>query len=290
MNPFKRRTTGSVVCPSCGSLVGVRDDKCYSCGRANPGLWGFGPALRKFSTEINFVSVVIAGSTLLFFLSLILSGGNVETRGLTILGPNSDALFMLGESGAYPVFVYNHWWTLLSATWLHGGVLHILLNMMWVRDLVPQSNDIIGPARTVIIYTVSGACGFFLSSAAGRYLPALPFPFGLFLHGSYYTVGASASVFGLLGALVHYGRQSGSSLIRGEMMGYATTLFFVGLFIPGVDNLAHAGGFLGGYGTSMIFNPLKQERGDHTIAALACLVATLLAVLTSFLIGIPARR
>ena len=37
---FKRKTTGSVVCPSCGSLVGVRDDKCYSCGRANPGPLG----------------------------------------------------------------------------------------------------------------------------------------------------------------------------------------------------------------------------------------------------------
>ena len=40
---FQRRTSGSVVCPSCGSLVGVRDDKCYICGRTNPGLWGFGP-------------------------------------------------------------------------------------------------------------------------------------------------------------------------------------------------------------------------------------------------------
>ena len=43
---FNRKTEGSVVCPSCGSLVGVRDDKCYSCGRANPGLWGFAPAIR----------------------------------------------------------------------------------------------------------------------------------------------------------------------------------------------------------------------------------------------------
>ena len=44
---FQRRTSGSVVCPSCGSLVGVRDDKCYNCGRSNPGLWGFAPLLRQ---------------------------------------------------------------------------------------------------------------------------------------------------------------------------------------------------------------------------------------------------
>jgi len=57
MSPvFQRRTTGSVVCPSCGSLVGVRDDKCYSCGRSNPGLWGFGPALRQIGINLGFAN------------------------------------------------------------------------------------------------------------------------------------------------------------------------------------------------------------------------------------------
>ena len=43
---LRRKTSGSVVCPSCGSLVGVNDERCYTCGRANPGMWGFAPALR----------------------------------------------------------------------------------------------------------------------------------------------------------------------------------------------------------------------------------------------------
>jgi len=287
MSIFKRRTTGSVVCPSCGSLVGVRDDKCYSCGRANPGLWGFGPALRRLGTDFGFVPVVITGSTLLYFLALILSGGNVQTGGFSIIAPSGEALYVLGASGAVPVFGFNHWWTLLSATWLHAGVLHILFNMMWVRDLGPLSAEIVGPARTVIIYTMSGVAGFVLSSAAGQFMPRLPMPFGMFLHGSDLTVGASASVFGLLGALVHYGRKSGSSLIRGQMMGYAITLFVMGLVFPGVDNFAHAGGFLGGYATSMVFNPLTRERGDHTLVAVLCLTATLLAVVASFLTGLP---
>jgi len=287
MSIFKRRTTGSVVCPSCGSLVGVRDDKCYSCGRANPGLWGFGPALRRLGTDFGFVPVVITGSTLLYFLALILSGGNVQTGGFSIIAPSGEALYVLGASGAVPVFGFNHWWTLLSATWLHAGVLHILFNMMWVRDLGPLSAEIVGPARTVIIYTMSGVAGFLLSSAAGQFMPRLPMPFGMFLHGSDLTVGASASVFGLLGALVHYGRKSGSSLIRGQMMGYAITLFVMGLVFPGVDNFAHAGGFLGGYATSMVFNPLTRERGDHTLVAVLCLTATLLAVVASFLTGLP---
>ena len=48
---FKRQRTGSVVCASCGSLVGVNDEQCYSCGRRNPGLWGFGPLLRHLGAE-----------------------------------------------------------------------------------------------------------------------------------------------------------------------------------------------------------------------------------------------
>jgi len=44
---FTRQKTGSVVCTACGSLVGVRDDKCYNCGRRNPGMWGFAPLLRS---------------------------------------------------------------------------------------------------------------------------------------------------------------------------------------------------------------------------------------------------
>jgi rhomboid protease GluP len=279
---FKRRTTGSVVCPNCGSLVGVRDEKCYTCGRANPGLWGFGPALRQLGADFGFVPIVIGGSTLLYLLSLVLSGPNVNmVGGFSLLGPSSDALMLLGASGAYPVFIRGAWWTMLSATWLHGGLLHILFNMMWVRDLGPTSAEIVGPARTVIIYTVSGVCGFLLSSAMGIYGPPIPF-----FRGAAFTVGASASVFGLLGALVHYGRRSGSSLIHGEAKRYAIILFVMGLIFPGVDNYAHAGGFIGGYATSWAFNPLTRERGDHILVAVVCLVATLLAIFASVLTGL----
>jgi len=283
---FKRRTTGSVVCPGCGSLVGVNDENCYTCGRRNPGLWGFGPALRQLGADMGFVPLVIGGSTLLYLASLLMSGGDVNlVGGFSLLSPSTEALIRLGASGAYPVFIMGSWWTILSATWLHGGLLHILFNMMWVRDLGPASAEIIGPARTVIIYTISGLCGFLLSSAAGRYL-ALPIPF---FRGASLTVGASASIFGLLGALVHYGRVSGSSLIRGEATRYAVILFIFGVIFPGVDNYAHAGGFLGGYATSWLFNPLKRERGDHIIIAAVCLVATALAVIASLIVGLPGR-
>jgi len=273
------------VCPSCGSLVGVRDDKCYTCGRSNPGLWGFAPMLRQLGADLGFVPVVMGGATAIYVLTLLVSGNQLQVvgGGFSFLAPSDRALELFGMSGAYPVFVYGWWWTLLSASWLHGNLLHILFNMLWVRDLGPATVDVIGPSRTIVIYTVAGICGFLLSSATGYYLAALPIPI---LRGAPFTMGASASIFGLLGALVHYGRKSGSSYTYSQAMRYAVVLFIFGVIMPGVDNYAHAGGFAGGYLMSACFNPMTRERGDHLIMAIGCLVATFLAVLLAVLHGL----
>jgi len=281
---FKRRTTGSVVCPSCGSLVGVRDDKCYSCGRAHPGLWGFGPVVRQLGRDMGFVPLVIGICSIVYVATLLLSGARTTLAGglLGVLAPSDEALFVFGASGALPVFRFHAWWSVLSASWLHGSILHILFNMMALRNLAPSTAEVIGPSRTVVIYVISGACGFLLSSLVGQFVPPIPF-----LRGADMTVGASASICGLLGALLHYGRVSGSTLIRAAAKQYAVGLIVIGLLMPGIDNFAHAGGFLGGYAVSAFFNPLTQERGDHTLMAIACLGASLLAIVYSVFHGYP---
>jgi len=280
-----RQKTGSVVCASCGSLVGVKDDKCYNCGRRNPGLWGFGPVLRRFGNDFGFTTVIIYGCCGLYALSLVLtvlSGGNLFSGSIfSLLGPNRFAYEALGAAGVYPVFAEGHWWTILSAGWLHGGALHILFNLMWVRQLGPAVEEMYGGARMVIIYTISSAAGFLLSSFLGAYA-AIPF-----FSGGYYTLGASAPIFGLLGALVHYGRRGGSSHVRSQAMSYAITIFVFGLIMPGIDNGAHLGGFIGGYLAGMWLDPLKRERMDHFVGAAICLIATAIAVVTSLVLALP---
>jgi rhomboid protease GluP len=276
---FKRQTSGSVVCSSCGSLVGVRDDKCLSCGRRNPGLWGFAPLLRSLGHDLGFVGLVVWGCGALYVIALLLSGGSIGLGGgsvLNILAPSVQASIILGASGGYPVFVLGRWWTILSAGWLHGSLLHIVFNMMWVRDLGPVVADVFGAGRMVIIYTVSGACGFLLSSVAAVYLPPLPL-----LQGAQVTLGASASIFGLLGALVYYGRRTGSSLVRGQAVRYAVILGVFGLIMPGIDNFGHAGGFFGGYLVARGLDPLRPERIDHIVMALICLAAVALSIAAS---------
>ena len=279
---FRRKTSGSVICTSCGVLVGVNDDRCYNCGRRNPGLWGFAPALRALGGDMGFVPFVIGACAVLYVLTLVASQGNIGMRGLfSLFAPSQTALFLFGASGALPVFRFDRWWTVLSAGWLHGGVLHILFNMMWVRQLAPATADLYGPGRMVIIYTAAGIAGFALSSFAGAYLPNL-----LFLRGGQFTVGASASIFGLLGALVYYGRRGGSSMVGSQALSYALMLGIFGFIMPGVDNYAHAGGFGGGYVAARLLDPLKAERIDHIAIAVGCLALSLLSVIASVLTGL----
>jgi rhomboid protease GluP len=286
---FSRQKTGSVVCTSCGRLVGVNDERCYNCGRRNPGLWGFGPMLRQFGNDLGFVNLVVYGCSALYATTLFLSmalGFNVLGGGslFGLLSPHPAVALAFGSSGAAPVFLENMWWTLLSAGWLHGSVLHILFNMLWVRQLGPAVADIYGAGRMVIIYTLAGVTGFFITSVAGYYLAWMPIPF---LRGADITLGASAPIFGLLGCLVYYGRRSGSSMLGAQALQYALVLGIFGFIMPGVDNYAHAGGFLGGYVAGKWLDPLKPERMDHLVWAVVCMVATAAAILASMITILP---
>ena len=283
---FNRQRTGSIVCPSCGNLVGVNDERCYSCGRWNPGMWGFAPLLRRLGNDFGFTTVVMGGCAALYVLTLLASGGQIGMSGLfSLLSPSSQSLFLFGASGAMPVFVFGRWWTILSAGWLHGNLLHIIFNLMWVRQLGPATGQLYGASRLVIIYTVGGAMGFLLSSIAGVLLPGIPI-----IGGASFTIGASAPIFGLLGALVRYGHRTGGSLVRGQAWSWALSLFVFGLIMPGVDNWAHAGGFVGGYLAAMWLDPLRAERTDHMLLALACLGLTIASVAASLIQGLSLLR
>lgn len=279
---FRRQRTGSVLCTSCGVLVGVDDDRCYNCNRRNPGLWGWAPALRALGRDLGFAPFVIGTCAILYALTLVFSGGEIGMRGIFgFLAPSNRALFLFGASGGLPVFDADRWWTVLSASWLHGSALHILFNMMWVRQLAPATADLYGAGRMIIIYTAAGVTGFALSSFAAEFLPPL-----LFLRGGQFSVGASASIFGLLGALVYYGRRGGSSMIGSQALSYALILGLFGFVMPGIDNYAHLGGFAGGYAAGRLLDPLKAERIDHILMAVVCLAASMLSVIASILHGL----
>ena len=69
-------------------------------------------------------------------------------------------------------------------------------------------------------------------------------------------------------------------------MTYAAILFLFGFIMPGVDNFAHLGGFLGGYAAATVLNPLEPERSGHFLGAVLCFACTALAILASLLQGV----
>jgi rhomboid protease GluP len=122
-----------------------------------------------------------------------------------------------------------------------------------------------GSGRLAVIYTVAGVAGFALSNAVGIR----------------FTLGASGAVFGLLGAMVAYGRSRGGAFGVAVLQQYgrwALLLFLASFFLAGVNNWGHAGGFAGGYVTALVMGHLERraERGIDRLAALG--VATLTAL------------
>jgi rhomboid protease GluP len=75
-------------------------------------------------------------------------------------------------------------------------------------------------------------------------------------------------------------------VVGSQALGYAMMLGIFGLIMPGIDNYAHAGGFIGGYLVAQGLDPLKPERIDHLVLALVCLVATFFALAASIVHGL----
>jgi rhomboid protease GluP len=236
-------------------------------------MWGLTSVLGQLGRkDLGFEKAVIGGSVLLYLLMLAVTPGFGLAGGaggaMSLLSPSQEAMLRFGASGALPVLSLGRWWTLLSAGWLHGSFLHILFNVLWVRQLAPQTAELYGASRMVILYTVSSACGFLLSTFMGVPL----------------TLGASAPIFGLLAAMVSYGRRTGSSAIGQQAWTYAIILFAFGFIFRGVDNWAHLGGFAGGYLAALALDPRQRERPVHTLLAIGCLAATVLSIVASIVV------
>lgn len=276
---FQRKRTGSTLCPSCGRLVGVADPECLNCGRKNPGMWGLTKFLHRFGQGEGFASIIIVGTAFLYLATLVVDPQNVRMGGLfSFGGPSQEALLRFGATGIYPAQVLGRWWTLLSAGWLHAGVLHIAFNLYWVRLLVPETAELYGIGRTVILYTWSSVFAFALSSIVP--------PFHV-VGGADVTIGASAPICGLLGAMVYYGRRAGSRWVRERAWQMALSTIVLGFMLPQVNNLAHLGGFAGGFIGGKILDPLKPERGNHQAIALFSILATIAAIVLSLVVPIP---
>jgi rhomboid protease GluP len=132
------------------------------------------------------------------------------------------------------MLMQGQWWRLITAGFLHAGILHILMNSWVLFDLGAEVEALYGTSRLIVFYFVSTITGFFASSHIGI---------------GHFSVGSSAGIFGLIGAMLAFGFTDRSSLGMQVKSLYMRWVIYglVLSFIPGVDFWAHAGGFSGGF-------------------------------------------
>lgn len=265
-----RQTEGSMICPNCGRLISVSEERCPFCGAWRPGMFGYAPAIQRwFGRSLDLPKVILIVCVALYVASLALQPEAIfQMHGLfSILSPGSRALYQLGMTGGL-AWQQGWWWTVLTAIYLHGGLLHIFFNMMWVRNLGPSASDVFGPARAFVIFTIAGAVGFVVSNIA----TGAP------------SIGASGSIFGLLAALIVYGRRHGSSMMTAQLWQWAIVVFAMGFFMSGVNNWAHGGGFAGGWVSAELLGSMNDRREGRTvyILAIGLAVATVAGFVLSF--------
>ena len=245
-------TTSDKVCPYCDATVGPRAIE----RRPDFQVSGFIPNARFTTVVILLINAGLYAATTLY--SIGMSGGegafNIHPQVLLLFGAKVPTLIAAGD-----------WWRLITAGFLHGGILHILMNSWVIFDLGTTVEEFYGTARYLVLYVISTIAGFFAST---WFSPAM-------------SVGASAALFGLLGAMIAVGMRTSTpmgSAIRAHYTQWAIWGVVIGL-LPGlrIDNAAHIGGLAAGlaFGYLAGTRPLAeswQEKAWKVAAALSVLL------------------
>lgn len=271
----------SILCPNCRKLISEDEPQCPYCGVSNPGSrWKNNPWMRGFQNPDQLIQAIIYVNAGMFILSLLLNPRQMgfSMNPFSFLSPDNQSLLLLGATGSIPIARLHRWWTLLSANYLHAGILHILFNMMALKQIGALVISEYGPYRMFIIYTLAGVLGYVASYVAGVA----------------FTLGASAAVCGLIGAGLYYGKSRGGiygEAIYKQIGGWVIGLFAFGLLFPGINNWAHGGGLLAGIALGFLLG--YRERAPETLlhktlagsCALASAVVLCFAVLTGVLLN-----
>jgi len=157
----------------------------------------------------------------------------------------------------------GEYYRLLTSAFLHGGIVHLLLNMYALYLFGPQLEAALGRLRFVVLYVVSALGGSALSYAFAS--PVQP------------SLGASGAVFGLLGAYLVINRRLGRNNTPVLML-LAINLVY-GFLVPNIDWRAHLGGLVTGalVAGAIAYAPVKR-RGLVQAVGIAVVLVVVLAV------------
>ncbi len=252
------------ICPACGTLVGINATRCHQCGTnltfsmaainrrfsgffEDPGAGHYGAVDRQHS-DVWYQRGRHAGRV-------------ARAAACGFCGDWMEKFFTgLGLCGRSAI-VHGEPYRLVTAMFLHGGLIHIGFNMMVLMDIGPVVEEVYGSARFLFLYTAAGIAGFVLSA----FTPFRPHPT--------LAVGASGAILGLIGVMIAITtRRGGSSMqaLRSRLISWVVSIFVFGLVFSGIDNWAHFGGLAAGFWLGKVFadrepmNAAELKRAQHS--------------------------
>ena len=287
---MNRPRSNSLLCPNCRKLISSDEPRCSYCGISRPG----SPLKANWWTQgladpDRLIAYIIGLNVGIYALSLLLNlrDASYSLNPMGFLSPSNDSLTLLGATGRVLIDNFTlaisgiefidrilRWLTLISASYLHGSLLHIIFNMLVLRQIGGLAAREYGPYRMFAIYTLSGVVGFGVS----------------YLAGVRFTIGASAAVCGLIGAMVYFGRDRGGAygnFIYRQIGGWAIGLFLIG-FLPGINNWGHGGGFVAGWGLALLLGYQEKIRENlfHKALSGICALTTVATLIVMVLFAL----
>lgn len=167
----------------------------------------------------------------------------------------------------------GEWWRLVASMFLHYGIMHLLLNMWALFEAGQILERLLGRSLYTFVYFGSGISGSLLS---------------LVWHGTKgaWSAGASGAVFGVYGSLVGYMLREKHALPKSvwqpgmkSALSFAGYNLVIGTMLPGIDNSAHVGGFVGGFALGwLVALPLDRDIRRRLVPTRLGLGAVALAV------------
>lgn len=226
------------MCRECRAWLPPNAKVCEYCGAE------LGPSYRqkaasesrvKFIPSESFVTAIILLLNVGIFLATVVMSMKISGGSLGFGQLHPLVLNAFGQMNPALILQGGESWRLLTAGFLHGGLFHIAMNGFALFQIGPIVEEVYGWTRYLVIFVASTIGGFFCSMLWSMYSP----------HSS---VGASAAICGLIGAMVAVSRRSGIPVMQTIWGRWALWLVVIGLLpILYVDNAAHFGGFAVGY-------------------------------------------
>lgn len=228
------------MCPSCRGLIERNASVCPLCGSAVRPARARGSSDSGSNKILGVIPIPGTATALLIAVNMAMFGITwylSQVRASASAGGSAgfadiDPSIVVSLGAKFRPYVYaGQWWRLVTAMFLHLGLLHIFMNMWCLVDLGPMVESTFTKTKFIVLYLVTGVAGFALSV----------------FWSSGVSAGASAPIMGLIGILIGVSFHHGGlgRAYRSQLWRWVIYILVLGIIFP-FDNAAHIGGLVSG--------------------------------------------